>query len=100
MGVIQRQGLKHSIVQYTGVLIGALTQLYLVPHVLDAYGLAMGLMASAFFLAPLTSLGTHVLAVRFFPDFKNKENGHNGFLWLLLLIAGVGCLLLTLTFPS
>ena len=100
MGVIQRQSIKHSIVQYAGIAVGVLSQLYLYPKVIEAYGLAIGLLSAALFLAPLTSLGSQVLAVRYFPIFKNKENAHNGFLGLLLTVAGIGCLIFALAFPA
>lgn len=99
MGIIQRQSIKHTIFQYIGIAVGAISMLYVYPNVLEAYGLTQSLFAAASFLAPAVSFGTWVLAVKFFPDFKNEEKNHNGFLGLLLLIAGLGFLIFLLCFP-
>ena len=39
MGVIQRQGLKHTIVSYFGVLIGLFSTIFIYPRVPELYGL-------------------------------------------------------------
>lgn len=99
MGIIQRQSIKHTLVQYSGIVFGAFAMLYIYPKVAEAYGLAQTLFAAAAFLAPIVSLGTWVMAVKFFPDFKNEETNHNGFLGLLLLIAGIGFTMFFISFP-
>ena len=98
MGIIQRQGIKHTIFQYAGITIGGLSMLYIYPDVLEAYGLTQAIFAAASFIAPLTALGTWVLAIKFFPDFKDESKNHNGFLGLLLLIAAVGFLIFAFLF--
>src|SRR5690554_3493298 len=87
MGVIRRQGLKKSIVLYFGVLIGIFSTLYIYPLAEDAYGLARFLLSMAGILAPFLSFGMSSLAIRFFPEFRDKDSGHHGFLGLLLFFS-------------
>ncbi|MCW5921384.1 MAG: polysaccharide biosynthesis C-terminal domain-containing protein [Saprospiraceae bacterium] len=93
MGVIRRQSLKHSIVNFTGLIIGAFSTLFVYPHALEAYGLAQVLLSVGMIGLPLLSLGANTVAIRFFPRFENKASGHHGFLPLLLMMCAAGILL-------
>ena len=98
MGIITRQGFKHTVVNYVGAAIGLLTTLFVYPLQMEAYGLAQFLMATAVLFIPLTVLGAQSLPIRFFHRFEDPENGHNGFInWLLLLCLGGGLLTAGLT---
>lgn len=98
MGIITRQGFKHTVVNYVGAAIGLLTTLFVYPLQMEAYGLAQFLMATAVLFIPLTVLGAQSLPIRFFHRFEDPENGHNGFVnWLLLLCLGGGLLTAGLT---
>lgn len=96
MGVIRRQSLKHSAVNLTGLLIGAVSTLFVYPHALEAYGLIQVLLSVGMIGLPLLTLGGNTVAIRFFPRFQDKERGHNGFLPLLLAMCAAGCLLATI----
>ncbi len=96
MGVIRRQSLKHSAVNLVGLVIGAGSTLFVYPHALEAYGLMQVLMAVGMIGLPLLSLGGNTVAIRFFPQFQNKQAGHNGFLPLLLAMCATGCALAVL----
>ncbi len=91
MGVIIRQGIKHSIVNYLGAGVGIISMLFIYPRDTEAYGLVRFLTDSAVLFIPLTLLGANVLPVRFFPELESNENKHQGFLgWLMLLsLAGL-----------
>lgn len=93
MGVIQRQGAKNSIVQYVGVLIGALSTLLIYPLDYSAYGLAQTIIDLVIFLTPIVTLGTISLSVRFFARFTQGADNDNGFLGFLLLTAGAAFIL-------
>ncbi|MEZ5030707.1 MAG: oligosaccharide flippase family protein [Saprospiraceae bacterium] len=98
MGIITRQGFKHTVVNYVGAAIGLLTTLFVYPLQMEAYGLAQFLMATAVLFIPLTVLGAQSLPIRFFHRFEDPETGHNGFVnWLLLLCLGGGLLTAGLT---
>lgn len=95
MGVIQRQSIKKSVVNYLGVGIGAISTLFVYPHSMDEYGLLHFLLATAALIVPFANLGGNMMVVRFFPDFKNEENGHNGYLSFLLLSTLAGFLIIS-----
>ncbi len=90
MGVVRRQSIKHSIVSLTGLLIGAVSTLFLYPHVLDEYGLVQTLLTIGIVSMPLLSLGANTVVLRYFPRFEDQETGHHGFLPLLLLMCLIG----------
>lgn len=96
MSVIQKQSINHSIVNYIGVLIGTISTLFIYPLSRETYGLARFLIDTSIFLYPFILLGFEAVTIRFFPDFKNEKNGHNGFLGFLFIPVMVGCLGLTL----
>lgn len=88
MGVIKRESIKNSIAIYIGVLIGAVNVLFIYPYALapNELGLIRFLLDTATLLIPFLLLGSNALAIRFFPDFKDEQNGHHGFLFFLLKI--------------
>lgn len=85
MGVIKRQGIKHSIVGYTATAVGALSGLFIYPLDEEVYGLALFLTNTAFLLSTIMSGGIPSLAVRYFPEFKTADGKHKGFFGLLQL---------------
>ena len=93
MGVIIRQGIKHSLVNYLGAGVGVISMLFIYPLDAEAYGLARFLTDTAILFIPITLLGANVLPVRFFPTFEDDKNAHNGFLGWLLVLSLVGSLL-------
>lgn len=90
MGVIQRQSIKQSIVSYVGVLIGAISALFIYPLAMEENGLIRFLIAAATLSLPIISLGVNAIAVRFFPDFQDSSNKHNGFLFVVTSIIFIG----------
>lgn len=97
MGIIQRQSIKDSIVTYFGVALGAINTLFIYTLIPKAeYGLIEFLMSWTMILSPIILFGVTNLVVRFFPNFRDEERGHNGFLFLMLLIPCAGFLLFCL----
>ncbi|HNE27914.1 MAG: lipopolysaccharide biosynthesis protein [Saprospiraceae bacterium] len=92
MGVIRRQSFKYTVVNFVGLGIGAASTLFVYPHALEAYGLVQLLLWFGVVGLPVLSLGGNTLAIRFFPQFDNKGNGHNGLLPLLLTLCMIGWL--------
>ena len=99
MGVIQRQGLKGSIVSYIGVGIGALSTLYVYPKALELLGLFRSLYDASILVGIMILMGSSTSSIRFFPKYKDPETGHKGFLTWLLLVSGAGFLLFLVLFP-
>ncbi|MCC6725048.1 MAG: hypothetical protein IT258_11095 [Saprospiraceae bacterium] len=98
MGVVKRQGIKQSMVTYLGVAIGMANVLFIYPAFLseDQIGIISYVRETAAMMSLFVFLGSAELIVRFFPRFKDDANGNNGFLFLLLGILTVGCLIFTL----
>jgi O-antigen/teichoic acid export membrane protein len=101
MGIIIKQSIKGSIWSYAGVALGFVTTAYLFPNHLntDTIGLFGLLLAYAVLFSQLVSLGFNGVTARLFPYFRNKKNGHNGFLFVssLVLILGT-CIFLVVYF--
>ncbi|MBK8505396.1 MAG: polysaccharide biosynthesis C-terminal domain-containing protein [Saprospiraceae bacterium] len=98
MGIIARQGAKQSLVHLVGVLVGAISTLFIYP--LDTYtlGLARFLTDGAIFLAPFALFGLTIIPVRFFPRFRDQAKGHNGFFRLIVVLSIVMMALFALVF--
>ncbi|MDX1683708.1 MAG: polysaccharide biosynthesis C-terminal domain-containing protein [Saprospiraceae bacterium] len=86
MGIVRRQGAKHSIVQYVGVAIGGISTLFIYPLNQDLYGFAQFLIGTALLIYPLCNLGIHMVVMRYFPRFSREEDGgHAFFRWALFI---------------
>ncbi len=92
MGVVIRQSLKQSAAAYVGVLMGMVNVLVIYPMALsrEELGVVQFLRETALMLAPFVFLGGNALAIRFFPEFRDPERGHNGFLFFLFGMVGAG----------
>lgn len=82
MGIVAKQTIRGSIWSYLGVLMGFVTTTYLYTQYLtpDVVGLFGLLLAISYIISGLTSMGMNGVTSRLFPYFRNKENGHNGYL--------------------
>ncbi len=84
MGEIQKQFVKGTVFNYLGIILGFLYVGILFPKLLttEQIGLLSVLVAYATIAAQLSSLGFNAVTTRFFPYFRNKEKGHNGFMMM------------------
>ena len=94
MGIVVRQSIKGSIVNYIGAFVGFLTTFLILTKYLteEEIGLTRVLLEAAMLIAALSQLGTTASIVRYFPYFKNKEKKHYGFLGFSVLIPFVGAI--------
>lgn len=92
MGIIIKQSIKGSIWSYLGVGVGFITTAYLFPEYLstDVIGLFGLLLAWSNLFAQFSSLGFQGVTSRLFPYFRDKEKGHNGFLFFALMVTIIG----------
>ena len=92
MGVVIRQSVKGSFVNYVGAFIGFLTTFIFVTRFLTPgeYGLTRVLIESAMLVAALAQVGTTASIIKFFPYFKSAEKKHNGFFGLSMLVPFFG----------
>ncbi|MEY4111171.1 MAG: hypothetical protein RLZZ46_1526 [Bacteroidota bacterium] len=97
MGVIQRQGIKNTLIAYVGIVIGFISLLVIQPLILSPseIGLTRILLSFSSVLASVMPLGMINVTIRFFPVFKNQEKNHHGFLFFVLLISLGGYLVLS-----
>ncbi|MFA9390571.1 MAG: lipopolysaccharide biosynthesis protein [Prolixibacteraceae bacterium] len=95
MGIIIKQSIKGSIWSYFGIIIGFVTTSYLFPEYLspELVGLFGILVAIATITSQLASLGINGVTGRLFPVFRSNENGHNGYVFLSLMVHLVGFVL-------
>lgn len=98
MGIIQRQSIILTVINYIGVALGAINTLIIYPKVLseEEFGIFRFVTQTAQMLFPFALLGAGSLTIRFFPHFKDERNGHNGFLLLLLSAASGGLALFSI----
>lgn len=95
MGIVIRQSIKGTLVNYVGAFIGFLTTMFVVTKFLkpEEIGLTKVLYEAAFFIAGLAQLGTSASAMRFFPYFRDSEKNNNGFFFYLMLMPAVGAVI-------
>ncbi|WP_372950512.1 lipopolysaccharide biosynthesis protein [Mariniphaga sp.] len=100
MGIIINQSIKGSIWSYLGVGIGFITTGYLFPNYLttDTIGLFSLLLAWSVLFAQLSSLGFQGITGRLFPWFRNRENNHNGYLFIAFAVMFMGFSLFLILF--
>ncbi len=99
MGIIQKQALRTTIVTFAGIAIGILSRA-IMPFVLekDQIGALNMLDSASLLIAAVSTLGFTQITLRVFPNFRDDENGHSGFLLLGLFFSLIGILVGELSF--
>ena len=94
MGIVQKDGLRTTIISYIGLFLGYLNKgiLFIVFLSTEEIGLINLMIGIGVLFAQFSNLGSAYLSWKFFPLFKDKENANNGFLTLtsLIVLCGVG----------
>ena len=88
MGVVVRQSIKGTIMNYIGVLVGFITTFFIVTKYLttEEVGLTRVLVDASILLSGLAQLGTNTSAMRYYPYFKDeKEKDHGFFGWSVII---------------
>ena len=100
MGIVIRQGIKTTVLQYLGLGIGLLAYTFLYIRYREVYGLVQVLIDAASLITSFAMLGSNALAVRFYPRVgKGGPAENEGFLTFLLALATVGVALYLLGRP-
>ncbi len=91
MGLIVRQSIITTIISYVGVAIGYINLLYLYPRFLspEQVGLMRTVQDAAILMAQFAQFGLAQSIIRFFPRFREQQDGGKNFINLILL-AGLG----------
>lgn len=95
MGVVIKQSIRGTVVNYLGIAIGFLTTFFVMTAYLsqEEIGLTRILIDAAVLFASFAQLGTGSSIIRFFPFFKDEKNKHNGFFFWTLVVPIVGFLI-------
>ncbi|MDW8274387.1 MAG: hypothetical protein RMJ53_09185, partial [Chitinophagales bacterium] len=95
MGVIQRQGLKNAVVAYMGIALGALNIILIQPLFLSKseIGLTRILYSFSAVIATFVPLGVAEILIKYFPNFRNREQRHYGIFGFAVGLTFAGFLL-------
>lgn len=96
MGIIQRQSLKYSIVNFIGTFIGFFSVIYIYPREQELYGYFQFLFSTALILVPIFGLGISSVIIKYYPIFTQKQSQQH-FLSFTMAIATISALVLTAT---
>ena len=92
MGIVQRQGIRNTLISYLGLAIGFINTILVLPRLVTTSQL--GLVGVLVFLATIgaqfSAFGFASAGLRYFPYFRNQGRNHAGFLPLLLAFPLVG----------
>ncbi|UYZ64525.1 lipopolysaccharide biosynthesis protein [Hymenobacter weizhouensis] len=92
MGIVQRQGLRNTVISYVGLGLGFVSTALVLPRILtpQQLGLTGTLSSIATLFAQVAAFGFASVGIRFFPYFRSREAGHHGFLPFLLAVPLLG----------
>ena len=99
MGIIKRQAISATFINLMGVSIGSVSR-FLMPLVLSSsqIGVMSYITSVAHFFNMIFTLGFNLILKKVFPNFRNEENGHAGFLLFGLFLSLFGSLIGIVTF--
>lgn len=100
MGIVRKQSLIGSTLTYAGAVMGFVTSALLFPYILsqEEIGVISLLITYSVLFAQFATVGFAQTITRMFPYFKNKEQGHNGFLFLTVAVVSVATLIMVAVF--
>jgi O-antigen/teichoic acid export membrane protein len=92
MGVVRTESVKGTMASYVGAAIGLFNQIFVYTNLLPVkiVGLIKVLQSFANIFSQLSLFNINGITIRFFPFFRNKEKGHNGYLFFSLIYANIG----------
>lgn len=100
MGVIRKQAIESAVYLYGGVALGFVVTGVLAPNFLtkSEIGALNLLMSFSGIFASFGLLGFTTATIRYFPQFRNPEKKHHGFLFLALTVGAIGFLLFLIAY--
>ncbi|MCR5037302.1 MAG: oligosaccharide flippase family protein [Bacteroidales bacterium] len=100
MGIVVRQSIKGTLMNYLGVAIGFVTTFFVMTKYLtqEEIGLTRVMADAALLLSGLAALGTNTSALRYYPYFKDKASRDHGFFGWTLIVPLVGFVIFTVLF--
>ena len=96
--IIKKQTIQSTVFAYAGVLVGTITQAFLIPNFLttEQNGLLALLLSWMYVFCQFASLGFNAAGTKYFSFFRSTEENHRGYLFYGLVINGIGLLIGTL----
>ena len=100
MGIVIRQSIKGTIMNYIGVAVGFITTFFVMTKYLtqEEIGLTRVMADAAILLSGLASLGTNTSALRYYPYFRDKDSRDHGFFGWTLIVPLIGFVIVTILF--
>ena len=100
MGIVVRQSIKGTLMNYLGVAVGFITTFFVMTKYLtqEEVGLTRVMADAAILLSGLGALGTNTSALRYYPYFKDKESRDHGFFGWTLIVPALGFMIFTALF--
>lgn len=94
MGVVIKQSIRGTIVNYVGIVVGFITTFFIITAYLtqEEIGLTRVMIDAAILFASFAQFGTSSSIIRFFPFFKDEKANHHGFFFWTLVVPIVGFL--------
>ncbi|MFA7272967.1 MAG: lipopolysaccharide biosynthesis protein [Crocinitomicaceae bacterium] len=100
MGIVQRDALRTSIINYIGLGLGYINKVVLLVLFLspEEVGLINLILGVGILFGQAANLGSVFATWKFFPFFQNKEKQNFGFLGLIIIVVLIGILIFTSLF--
>jgi len=100
MGIVVRQSIKGTIMNYLGVAVGFITTFFVMTKYLtqEEVGLTRVMADAALLLSGLGALGTNTSAMRYYPYFKDRNTRDHGFFGWTLIVPAIGFVIFTILF--
>ncbi|WP_106831846.1 lipopolysaccharide biosynthesis protein [Parabacteroides pacaensis] len=97
MGIVIRQSVKGTALNYVGAFIGLILQMFIAVKYLPQkeVGLIAALSYAGLVFSRFAQIGLGSSAIRFFPYFKDKENNNHGFFYYLMSVSFIGMVIFT-----
>ena len=100
MGIVVRQSIKGTIMNYIGVVVGFITTFFVMTKYLtqEEIGLTRVMADAAILLSGLGALGTNTSAIRYYPYFHDNESRDHGFFGWTIIVPAIGFTIFTILF--
>ncbi len=100
MGIVVRQSIKGTIMNYLGVAVGFITTFFVMTKYLtqEEVGLTRVMVDAAILLSGLGALGTNTSAIRYYPYFRDKDTRDHGFFGWTIIVPAIGFAFFTVLF--
>ena len=100
MGIVVRQSIKGTIMNYLGVAVGFITTFFVMTKYLtqEEVGLTRVMADAAILLSGLGALGTNTSALRYYPYFRDSKSRDHGFFGWTIIVPAIGFTIFTILF--